>query len=44
MVQAYWQVGRMIVDQEQQGEQRAEYGARLLEDLAERLTTVQDIA
>jgi hypothetical protein len=26
MVQAYWQIGRLIVEDEQQGEARAEYG------------------
>lgn len=26
MVTAYWEIGRAIVEQEQQGQQRAEYG------------------
>lgn len=38
MVQAYWTIGKLIVEQEQKGEQRAEYGKALLEGLAERLT------
>jgi predicted nuclease of restriction endonuclease-like (RecB) superfamily len=38
MVQAYWQVGRVLVEQEQAGEERAEYGARLVRQVAERLT------
>ena len=38
MIRAYWQIGRLIVEDEQQGEQRAEYGKRVLEDLSERLT------
>ncbi len=38
MVQAYWQVGRLIVEDEQNGKARAEYGRKVLEDLAERLT------
>lgn len=38
MVQAYWQVGRYIVEYEQQGEQRAEYGTGLLNKLATQLT------
>jgi predicted nuclease of restriction endonuclease-like (RecB) superfamily len=38
MVQAYWQVGRLIVEDEQGGERRAEYGAKLLPELAKRLT------
>jgi predicted nuclease of restriction endonuclease-like (RecB) superfamily len=38
MVQAYWQVGRLIVEHEQGGKGRARYGAALLETLARRLT------
>src|SRR5450759_1827231 len=38
MVEAYWNVGRMIVEEEQQGKERAEYGKRLLIGLSERLT------
>ena len=38
MVQAYWQVGRLIVEDEQNGKTRAEYGKKVLDDLAERLT------
>jgi predicted nuclease of restriction endonuclease-like (RecB) superfamily len=38
MVQAYWQIGRLIVEDEQGGEQRAEYGKRVLPELAQRLT------
>lgn len=37
MVQAYWQVGRLIVEDEQQGQARAEYGKAQLSQLAERL-------
>jgi hypothetical protein len=37
MVEAYWQIGRLIVEEEQQGQSRAEYGTRLIETLAERL-------
>jgi predicted nuclease of restriction endonuclease-like (RecB) superfamily len=37
MVRAYWQIGQVIVEHEQAGEERAEYGARLLESLAERM-------
>ena len=39
MVQAYWQVGRLIVEGEQGGEKRAEYGQRLLPVLAKRFST-----
>lgn len=38
MVEAYWNVGRMIVEEEQQGKERAEYGAALLKNLSIRLT------
>jgi len=38
MVQAYWQVGREIVEEEQRGQGRTEYGARLVEELAAGLT------
>jgi len=37
MVQAYWHVGRLIVEYEQKGESKAEYGAQQLEYLAEKL-------
>ena len=38
MLKAYWNVGREIVEEEQRGKQRADYGAHLLETLAPRLT------
>jgi predicted nuclease of restriction endonuclease-like (RecB) superfamily len=38
MVEAYWNIGRMIVEEEQQGHERAEYGAALIESLSPRLT------
>ena len=38
MVQAYWNIGRLIVEEEQSGKERAEYGKALLEELAGRLT------
>ncbi|MHB1038130.1 MAG: PDDEXK nuclease domain-containing protein [Pirellulales bacterium] len=38
MVAAYWEIGRIIVEQEQQGQQRAEYGKGLLIELSQRLT------
>ena len=37
MVQAYWLIGREIVEVEQHGEKRAGYGARVIEGLAKRL-------
>ncbi len=38
MVNAYWQIGREIVEEEQRGLGRAEYGARLIEELAGQLS------
>lgn len=38
MVEAYWQVGRQIVEHEQAGKRRAVYGQGILTQLAERLT------
>ena len=38
MVHTYWQIGQRIVEEEQHGEKRAEYGTRLLEFLAEELS------
>lgn len=38
MVQSYWQVGRQIVEHEQEGEVRASYGKGILKELAVRLT------
>jgi len=38
MVEAYWNVGKMIVEEEQQGQKRAGYGKTLIQALSERLT------
>ena len=38
MVEAYWNVGRMIVEEEQQGKERAGYGEALIRSLSEQLT------
>lgn len=38
MVMAYWQIGKIIVEEEQKGKTRAEYGKSLLELLSKRLT------
>ncbi len=38
MVQTYWQVGRLIVEDEQAGQARAQYGAKVLEWLSAELT------
>ena len=37
MVQAYWNIGRLIVEEEQRGEQRGEYGKQIVEGLSKRL-------
>lgn len=37
MVVAYWEIGRVIVEEEQRGDDRAEYGRRLMDDLSVRL-------
>lgn len=39
MVQAYWLIGKEIVEEEQKGERRAGYGERLLENLSRHLTS-----
>lgn len=39
MVNAYWNIGRIIIDEEQKGEERAEYGKYLLEFLSKKLTS-----
>lgn len=38
MVQTYWEIGRLIVEDEQQGQTRAEYGKALLTTLSTSLT------
>lgn len=38
MVQSYWQIGRLIVEHEQQGETRAVYGKQQLKILSDELT------
>ena len=37
LIESYWQIGRRIVEHEQQGDGKAEYGVRLLEHLSEDL-------
>lgn len=39
MVRAYWEIGREIVEDEQKGEKRAEYGKAVIEGLAIELTS-----
>ncbi len=38
MVKAYWNIGKLIIEQEQSGEHRAEYGKHLIKELSKRLT------
>ena len=38
MVETYWRVGYLIVEDEQQGRRKAEYGRAVLRELAARLT------
>ena len=38
MVQAYWQIGRIIIEHEQNGNARADYGKAILQELSSRLT------
>jgi predicted nuclease of restriction endonuclease-like (RecB) superfamily len=38
MVYTYFEIGRLIVEDEQKGQRRAEYGKKVLIDLSERLT------
>jgi len=37
MIEAYWRIGRRIVEEEQVGQQRAEYGTFLIRELSRRL-------
>lgn len=38
MVKAYWGIGRVIVEQELRGKDRANYGERLIDELSEKLS------
>ena len=39
MIEAYWNIGQQIVEEEQQGKHRAEYGSKLLPYLSKKLQT-----
>ena len=39
-IATYWNIGRRIVEEEQQGEVRAKYGSKLISELAQRLSTI----
>ena len=38
MVEAYWNIGKQIVEEEQSGEDRAKYGSYLIKELSTKLT------
>ncbi len=38
MVRTYFEIGRMIVEEEQKGKERAEYGKQLIKELSQKLT------
>jgi predicted nuclease of restriction endonuclease-like (RecB) superfamily len=38
MVQAYWHIGRLIVEEEQNGKERADYGKYLVRELSKKLS------
>lgn len=38
IVEAYWQMGKRVVEQEQLGKDRADYGSQLLKSLSKELT------
>ena len=39
MVEAYWLIGKRIIEEEQQGEKRAQYGKKVLQNLAQSLAS-----
>jgi len=41
MVKAYWNIGKSIIEEEQKGKERAEYGKELIKQLAKKLTKKQ---
>jgi len=38
MVEAYWHIGQQIVEEEQKGADKAQYGSYLIKDISKRLT------
>ena len=38
IIETYWNIGRRIVEEEQQGKERAGYGEHIIEKLSEQLT------
>lgn len=43
MIETYWNVGRRIVEEEQHGQKRAEYGSQMIEFLAQQLAADYEI-
>ena len=39
MVETYWKLGQLVVEEEQAGEERAKYGRYLIRELSKRLTS-----
>jgi len=37
MARAYFEIGKMIVEEEQKGKEKSEYGKQVLKDLSEKL-------
>ena len=40
MMETYWKIGQRIVEEEQKGHKRADYGTQLIDELATQLTHV----
>ena len=38
MLQSYWSIGRRIVEEEQEGNEKADYGSVLFKELSKELT------
>ena len=38
LVQTYWKIGKIIIEDEQENNERAEYGKKLLKELSKKLT------
>ena len=43
MISTYWKLGRRIVEEEQRGQKRAQYGAHLIKILSDELTRITTI-
>ena len=38
MIETYWKIGKRIIEEEQQGKERADYGEQLINNLSKQLT------